>query len=531
MPKRLALRSVPALVLATALSASLLHAQSFRGGIRGAVSDTSGAAVPGASVTATSVATGLARTALTDAQGNYVLSELPLGDWNVTASLSGFSAQTVKGVRVDASATRRVDLVLGAGGRQESVEVVAGSPLVDSTGDTMGGTISGAQAAEIPLNGRDFTKLLSMVPGTAADPSSINDSPGSFGLFSANGNRGPLEQLPARRHGHERRLPQPAGDQPGRRVRHALHGAARRRGRGVPDPLGRRGRVRAQLGRDRQHRDALGHQHAPRRRLRVLPQRRPRRAQLLQRAAAAEERLQEPPVRRLARRPAREGPDVLLLGLRGPARGRRHTGPLPRPDRRRDRRLHRGERRRREPGDRGPARAPPLAVPQPGARRQRLQPPGHDAVLERPRQRARQARPPLRRQRPRRRCATSTARASRASRSRSARAACCRASTRSRRRECTCCRARSPTSSRPSCSWSCAAASTSSRRTSSPRTARSTRTRSASRRPATRRTSGCRRSRSPTTRRSAATTTCRAAAPTATGRPSRTSRTTRADTT
>jgi len=182
-------RLVP-LFLAAWFLAAALPAQTFRGGIRGAVTDTTGAAVPDATVTATSVDTGLVRTALTDAQGNYVLSELPLGDWNVTASLTGFAPQTVKGVNVDASATRRVDLVLSAAGRQESVDVVAGSPLVDSTGDTMGGTISGDQAAEIPLNGRDFTKLLSMVPGTAADPSSINDSPGSFGLFSANGNRG-----------------------------------------------------------------------------------------------------------------------------------------------------------------------------------------------------------------------------------------------------------------------------------------------------------------------------------------------------
>ena len=177
-------------LLALAAASVPLYAQSFRGGIRGSVTDATSASLPGVTVTATQVGTGLARVAVTDAQGNYVLSELPLGDWSVTASLTGFSTQTVKGVRVDASATRRVDLVLSAGTRQESVEVVADKPLVDSTGDTMGGTISGEQAAEIPLNGRDFTKLLSMVPGTAADPSSINDSPGSFGLFSANGNRG-----------------------------------------------------------------------------------------------------------------------------------------------------------------------------------------------------------------------------------------------------------------------------------------------------------------------------------------------------
>ncbi|HEY7925161.1 MAG TPA: carboxypeptidase regulatory-like domain-containing protein, partial [Vicinamibacteria bacterium] len=168
----------------------MLEAQTFRGGIRGTVSDSTNATLPGVTVTATQVGTGLARTAVTDTAGTYAFSELPLGDWNVTVVLTGFRTGTAKGVHVDVSSVRRVDFVLAAGGRSESVDVVARSALVDATGNTQGGTIEGRQAAELPVNGRDFTKLLSMVPGTAADPSSINDSPGSFGLFSANGNRG-----------------------------------------------------------------------------------------------------------------------------------------------------------------------------------------------------------------------------------------------------------------------------------------------------------------------------------------------------
>jgi hypothetical protein len=187
MEERMKVRLVLALLLCGAAAAT---AQTFRGGIRGTVTDATGAAIPGVTVTATQVRTGLVRTAVTDGTGSYGFSELPLGDYNVAAALSGFTPQTVKGVGVDASATRRVDLSLLAGERTESVEVIAGASLVDSTGNTQGGTIKGEQAAELPVNGRDFTKLLSLVPGTAADPSSINDSPGSFGLFSANGNRG-----------------------------------------------------------------------------------------------------------------------------------------------------------------------------------------------------------------------------------------------------------------------------------------------------------------------------------------------------
>jgi hypothetical protein len=172
------------------LCAAPASTQTFRGGIQGAVTDQTDSALPGTIVTATNVSTGLSRSVETDSTGNYFLSELPLGEYTVTTSLPGFAAQTVKGIQVEASASRRVNIQLHPGGVQESVEVVARTPLIDSTRNVQGGTISGEQAAEIPLNGRDFVKLLSLVPGTAADPSGINDSPGSFGLFSINGNRG-----------------------------------------------------------------------------------------------------------------------------------------------------------------------------------------------------------------------------------------------------------------------------------------------------------------------------------------------------
>ncbi|MBI2221738.1 MAG: carboxypeptidase regulatory-like domain-containing protein [Acidobacteria bacterium] len=172
------------------LSASLSLAQTFRGGIQGAVTDQTAAALPGVTVTATNTGTGLVRSVQTDEAGNYVFTELPLGAYDVSASLMGFSTQTVKGVQVEASAIQRINLELRPGGLQESVEVIARAPLIETSGNTQGGTIEGAQAAEIPLNGRDFVKLLTLVPGTAGDPSGINDSPGSFGLFSINGNRG-----------------------------------------------------------------------------------------------------------------------------------------------------------------------------------------------------------------------------------------------------------------------------------------------------------------------------------------------------
>ena len=172
------------------LSATLAFAQTFRGGIQGTVLDETSAALPGATVTATNVKTGLARSVTTDGSGNYFFSELPLGEYDVAATLMGFATQTVKGVEVVASASQRVNFSLRPGGVEETVEVVARLPLVDTTRNTQGGTIEGAQAAEIPISGRDFVKLLTLVPGSSADPSGISDSPGSFGLFSINGSRG-----------------------------------------------------------------------------------------------------------------------------------------------------------------------------------------------------------------------------------------------------------------------------------------------------------------------------------------------------
>jgi hypothetical protein len=179
-----------AFLICAAFLVADVGAQSFRGGIQGTVIDETQAALPGATVTAVNAGTGLSRTASTDGTGNYFLSELPLGDYDVSASLSGFKTQTVKGVRVDASSSQRVNFVLSPGGLEETVTVIATPPLIDTTRNVQGGTIEGEQASEIPLSGRDFVKLLTLVPGSTADPSGINDSPGSFGLFSINGNRG-----------------------------------------------------------------------------------------------------------------------------------------------------------------------------------------------------------------------------------------------------------------------------------------------------------------------------------------------------
>src|SRR5258706_6205808 len=166
-----------------------VSAQTFRGGIQGTVTDNSGAVVPEAQLTVTSIATGFTRTTTADSSGNFSFAELPLGEYNLTATKTGFRTQTQKGVQVTVSQAQRADVQMTVGSVSEAVEVVAEVPIIETSGNTLGGNIDAKQFAELPVNGRDFTKMLTLVPGANADPSSVNDAPGSFGIFTINGNR------------------------------------------------------------------------------------------------------------------------------------------------------------------------------------------------------------------------------------------------------------------------------------------------------------------------------------------------------
>ncbi len=115
---------------------------------------------------------------------------MPLGEYNLTATKTGFRTQTQKGVQVTVSQAQRADVQMTVGSVSEAVEVVAEVPIIETSGNTLGGNIDAKQFAELPVNGRDFTKMLTLVPGANADPSSVNDAPGSFGIFTINGNRG-----------------------------------------------------------------------------------------------------------------------------------------------------------------------------------------------------------------------------------------------------------------------------------------------------------------------------------------------------
>ena len=177
-----------ALTLVTAVHTT---GQTFRGTILGVVTDSSSAAVPGAAVTIKNVDTGLTRAVRTTDDGSYSVPELPIGNYSVTVEKSGFKAGVVSGVRVEVSTEKRADVVLQPGQVAQTVEVMGEDlPMVDTTSNTLGGLIDAKVATNLPVNGRDYQKLLFLVPGVTGSPDQITDSPGSFGIFSVNGARG-----------------------------------------------------------------------------------------------------------------------------------------------------------------------------------------------------------------------------------------------------------------------------------------------------------------------------------------------------
>jgi hypothetical protein len=166
-------------------------AQTFRGTILGTVTDSSGAAIAGAAVTVKNVNTGLSRTVTTSEDGTYSVPELPIGSYSVTIEKTGFRQGLVTGIQVEVSSERRADFTLLPGEVSQTIEVTGDQlPQVESTSNVLGGIVESRVVTNLPVNGRDYQKLINLVPGVTSSPDQITDSPGSYGVFSVNGARG-----------------------------------------------------------------------------------------------------------------------------------------------------------------------------------------------------------------------------------------------------------------------------------------------------------------------------------------------------
>jgi outer membrane receptor protein involved in Fe transport len=147
------------------LSCASALAQQTTGAVTGRVLDQQGAAVPGVTVTAKSATTGFTRTEISDAEGVYRLNALPVGNYDVTAELQGFSTIAQKDIVVNVGQTVALDFAMKVASLAETVNVTGATPLIQTTNSSVGGVVDIKRIESIPLNGRQFANLAATIPG------------------------------------------------------------------------------------------------------------------------------------------------------------------------------------------------------------------------------------------------------------------------------------------------------------------------------------------------------------------------------
>src|SRR5437016_755683 len=147
----------------------VLHAQGAgNASVLGTVADSAGAVVPGASVQVKNIATGRVQEVPTDEQGRYTIADLPIGEYEAQASLAGFQTTVRRGITLTVGAQAVVDFSLQVGRTQETVSVESQVSQVDTVSTAVSSYVELKQISDLPLNGRNFTDLVALIPGVAS---------------------------------------------------------------------------------------------------------------------------------------------------------------------------------------------------------------------------------------------------------------------------------------------------------------------------------------------------------------------------
>jgi hypothetical protein len=170
--------------LTALVSLACLSAQSnLNQHIIGQVTDATGAAVVRANITVQDENTGLARKTTTNDNGNYVVAELPTGKYTITAEAPGFKKEVVRDNPLNTNVSIEVNLKLQVGSQADSITIHADATTVETTNGEVGYTVTGEQAGELQLNGRNFPELLQLLPGVST---TYTDGFGLFGGYGVN---------------------------------------------------------------------------------------------------------------------------------------------------------------------------------------------------------------------------------------------------------------------------------------------------------------------------------------------------------
>ena len=155
-------------LLACSLLAALAlpaFAQRNTGDLVGTVKDNSGGVLPGVAITVRNTGTELVRTVTTNEAGDYVITSLPVGAYDVSAELAGFQRAVITGINLQFDQRTRIDVVLKVGAVEETLTVAGETPLIETDTSTVGDTMSTATITALPLNKRDYLSLSLLTPG------------------------------------------------------------------------------------------------------------------------------------------------------------------------------------------------------------------------------------------------------------------------------------------------------------------------------------------------------------------------------
>jgi hypothetical protein len=168
-------------VVALLLVSLPLFSQGSQGTMNGGVFDSSGGSIAGAKVTIVDTARGTTRALTTDEAGKYVAPSLTTGTYTVRAEATGFRTTERPNVLVEVGSNIRVDLTLSPGEQTQTITVTEEVPAIDTTSATLGGTVSNQAILALPLNGRNFIRLLELRPGVVTIPGLSSASSSSNG--------------------------------------------------------------------------------------------------------------------------------------------------------------------------------------------------------------------------------------------------------------------------------------------------------------------------------------------------------------
>ncbi|MBI1955201.1 MAG: carboxypeptidase regulatory-like domain-containing protein, partial [Acidobacteria bacterium] len=151
------------------VSAGMMYAQVTTGTIMGTISDSTGAVIPGATVTIRNVETGISRTATTDAAGRYRVPQLGLGSYEITTESAGFQTSVRTGVTLTVGREATVDVALQVGAVAERITVTGEAPLIETTNATVAGLVDQKAMRDLPLLGRSYADLTAIQPGVVSN--------------------------------------------------------------------------------------------------------------------------------------------------------------------------------------------------------------------------------------------------------------------------------------------------------------------------------------------------------------------------